>query len=243
MQDTFASGARVPYLPNSARWRSYKKPTISPDPAETPNKRHPQNSLGCKIINTSPAHAHCNLRVALGHRCAYYACAVPLSFRAQDRKNGPRGPTKKKDGSAAAARSRSPCFLPHSASWLPYTAAAAPAAAAVYLLETQHRSVKRSRPQGETKRSFTSAPPLSGVFDQSALRAPTFATAPRDRPEPGLAALAKGLTNQFAGPIQGAERGHHRGEELRALFSAPVVSLWKPRDATVTLRRRAGARS
>lgn len=60
VQDTFASGARVPYLPNSARWRSYKKPTISPDPAETPNKRHPQNSLGCKIINTSPAHAHCN---------------------------------------------------------------------------------------------------------------------------------------------------------------------------------------
>ena len=26
--------------------------------AETPKKRHPQNSLVCRIINTSSAHAH-----------------------------------------------------------------------------------------------------------------------------------------------------------------------------------------
>lgn len=67
-----------------------------PRPCRDPKKRHPQNSLGCKIINTSPAHAHCNLRVAPGHHRAHCACAVRLSLRAQDRKEGSRGPTKKK---------------------------------------------------------------------------------------------------------------------------------------------------
>lgn len=103
-----------------------------------PKKKHPQNSLGCRIINTSPAHAHCNLRAAPGYNRTHCACAVRFSLRGTRQERGiPVVPRRQKNGSAAAARSPFPCFLPRSASWLPLTVTVAPAASAAFPRATQ----------------------------------------------------------------------------------------------------------
>lgn len=78
-----------------------------------PRKRKPHYSLGCGIINTSPAHAHCNLRMAPGHNRAHCACAVRLPLRTQDKKKGSPGSTKKKFG---AKKLLVPRFLPRGVS-------------------------------------------------------------------------------------------------------------------------------
>lgn len=126
-----------------------------------PKKKHPQNSLGCRIINTSPAHAYCNLRAASGaqaHPMRLRSPVLPSEYKTEKRDS--RGPTKIKNGSAAAARSPFPCFLPRSASWLPLTVAAAPAASAAFPRATQKSPLSRSLLPRETNQGFASAPPL-----------------------------------------------------------------------------------
>lgn len=84
--------------------------------------------------------------------------------------------------------------------------------------------------------------------NQQARRLPS--PRPAGQSEQGLAALITGLANQLGGSTQGAECGQkelghppiRNGPASRAPHAPPLAaSLWKPKEATVTAKRGAGA--
>lgn len=142
---------------NSSRRGSYKEPVSCPGPAETPRKGNPKTAWVAEL-EVPPPH----MRTAIyewprGTTRAYCACAFRLGT-GRERGGFPLS-HEEKNGSAAVARPPFLRFLPQSASWLPHTAATAPAAAATC---AQHCKgyLTRSRPPRETNRGSASAPLL-----------------------------------------------------------------------------------
>lgn len=167
---------------------------------------------------------------------------------------------EEKNRSAAVARPPFLRFLPQSASWLPHTAATAPAAAATC---AQHCKgyLTRSRPPRETNRGSASAPLLP------AARAPP-ANQRTGRPlHPRPAGQVRTRNSRSRHGASQSACKTHRGGGARArgrgvgrkkglgyppikgglgAASPPlprplVASLWKPREAKVTARRGGGS--
>lgn len=231
-----------------------------PRPCRDPKKRPPQNSLGCRIINTL---CTCALQFTSG-RGAQRAPTAPARpgrrLGHRSRKVGPVVPRRRKTNeSAAAAQCGFSRSLPHSASWFPQTAPTALLPLSTCARPGTEVLTRWPRPR-ETNLASASAPPLPAAraptANQRAGRSPP--TPPREAGlEQGLAALAMRLANQLAEHTEGEERRPdgtrrkvlgHPPIKMRPRSRAPlprplVTSLWKPREATVTLQLGAGAKS
>lgn len=229
-----------------------------PRSCRDPKKRHPQNSLGCRIINTSHAHAHCDVRVEPGHEHPLrLRCPDPPSGYGTRRGNGREG---KGPGPVVLRRKRMGLRRPIGVRLL------------VSYLIVLHGSLTQQLlllrrdcpPARHTARDTFSAcdrrarltaaprpprpsPPQAPLPPANQWARLPYAPAPRGRSELGLDALATEIANQLAVPTRGAKRRSNLGEEEgacpstnqkgasapRPLPPPPAVSLWKPQEAKV----------
>lgn len=222
MQDTLRVEARVSHPRSSPACQSLQlipqgelQGTCKlPRSCRDPKKRQPQNSLGCRIRSTSPAYAHCDLRVAPGHNARLLRLRLPARHRAR-KGGGSRCLTKKKMG---LRRSLGPRFF---VSYLRVLHGSLTRRLLLLLLQLPARNTARDTSHAhDLPARLTAAPrpPRSSLprapLQPISARGAHFALSQQGRSEREIAALATGLANQLARPTEGAERGHEGGESV-----------------------------